>query len=233
MYISNTVTLGQVYILFAVVLIPVYTLVDIQIAHSSELNPKRIVLEEDSDLLAARFALQLIKGSSTREVALNKVFRTGDRFKFKIRPNRATYLYVVNIDPEGKAHLVWPPSTKSTRQTNNLIYPKQSNFIPNIGNFKFEGPTGNEWLLVVLSPEKKQLDLNTFLKDLPQYRKNPNQMFEYKIENNTEKILMFSPKGSKAPTVKPDASDPGFYGSSTNEGNVTLVYPYLLKHKTR
>lgn len=238
----------RVFVIAALVITTILASSHHKFALSAERTARSITFEEDSKQLAARFTLQLIKGKTTEEVALNKIFHTGDRFRFIIRPNNTTYLYVVNITPNGEIRLIWPAISK-LHETDNLLNANQLNYKPHNGSFKFEGPTGDDWLLVILSKEKKKPDLGTLLSDLPKYRQSPGQVFEYKNQsqnqnqnqNKDEFEIAYNPKsptynprgGNAAFTDTPEANDSGVYGAATSEGNVTLVYPYLLKHQPK
>jgi len=150
------------------------------VAHSAERSARSIVLDDDSDeLLGARFTLQHILDSSRNEVALTHTFYTSDRFRFVIRPNKPAYLYVVNINPEGSSQLIWPPRHK-IHDIDNRVIADQPNYIPRgKKKFKFTGDSGSEWLLIVLSPEKRLPDMNIFQNDLALYRNRLGEVFQY------------------------------------------------------
>ena len=243
---------------------------------------KTIVLDDESDLLGARFTLQHVKGTLTSDVSLAHTFYTGDKFRFVIRPNKSAYLYVVNINAKGAVSLVWPPAKKLNKYNNRVDANQSTTIPPRPAKFKFSGEPGSDWLLVVLSPAKEFTHFNSFIDDMDMYRQHPGEAVEYRnpaknlkhvfkagkvkddkidktgvqeqTKNSTpgnsgskvpgetkvevsmaEKLPMFSAKsaGQMALTVKPDLNDIGTYGAQSSEGNVTLVFPYLLNHKAR
>lgn len=225
------------HILFAYTLmtLSVFLLADNKIAFSEQYNIRSIDFVENPKRLAARFTLQHLQGDTKQEVPLNTIFHTGDKFQFVIRPNKTAHLYVININPEGEISQIWPNANELS-VTDNRVFPGKLNNIPENGHFKFVGQAGNEWLIVALSNVKKNPNLNALHRDIKQYRQNQGKVFEYKkiAQASTEEdIPQFGVRGIIAETNEPKEDDPGTYGAQVSEGDVTLVYPYLLKHKTR
>lgn len=181
-----------------------------------------------SERTAAKFILQLIEGQQQRRVSMDHTFRTGDEFQFVLTPNREIYLYVVNINPKGVASCVWPSETQNT---NNRLAKGAETRIPTSGTFQFSGATGEDWLLVILSPFKQRPNLDRLQRELPDYRKAPGHVVEYpEIHIPPRK---FGARGNPGLTDDPISTDPATYGAQRSSGERVLVYPYLLQHQPR
>lgn len=227
---DHALTFIQRLVVLALIVIPLTS----PAKDTAEYSARDFVFEEETTRLAARFALQLYEGDFTREASLSESFHTGDRFRFVIRPSKEAYIFVINVNSKGRIKLVWPNEAKLQSRI-NLVHENQANYVPSNGKFRFSGPTGNEWLLVVLSTVNQVPNLDALSNDLPKYGASPGEVFEYQVAKNaqSEEIFDFWIRGDPAITDEPHQGDPGTYAVQIGEGEVTLVYPYLLKHKPK
>ena len=185
---------------------------------SRDIFSKKISLKSKNQ--AVRLTLNLKSGNSFKEVNLNHTFHTGDEFQFNVYPKHDAFIYVLNINPKGKIQYVWPPKDE-LETTNNRISGQRNNLImPNV-LFEFGLNTGDDWLLLVISHEQKAPKLDVIKYDFNDLKIKSGNAFEYK------KTSMF---GMRSVSYEPSSNDLGAYAGVSSSGDITLVYPYLLKH---
>lgn len=95
--------------------------------------------------------MRLIVLKDNVEVDPSREFKSGDEIKVKFQSNFAGYVYVVNVTPGGKKHLMFPCS----RSMANEVRPGQWNVLPT-GDYviSFDTEKGIEILQVIMSREK-------------------------------------------------------------------------------
>lgn len=80
-----------------------------------------------------------------KEVSPTRIFKSGERIRLSVRPNKDGYLYVVSLGSSGRAGLLFPRKGQS-----NLVKAGQSYETPD-RNIRFDNTPGAEELMVVLS----------------------------------------------------------------------------------
>jgi hypothetical protein len=98
---------------------------------------------------AMRFVLLKSEDNSFVPVSPRQEFKSGDEVKLSFESNFEGYIYVVNIDQDGKKCLIFP----YTGESNNKIKLDQSYTLPRGATWKFDDNTGTELLQVIMSRE--------------------------------------------------------------------------------
>lgn len=75
--------------------------------------------------------------------------RSGEGFRVNVRLNRPAYVYVVDLEPEGTAYVVFPPAGRSSRVESDRIESLPGNSLRDV--FRLNTRTGEERLIVVAS----------------------------------------------------------------------------------
>ena len=113
---------------------------------------------------AAKFRLTVERqdaSSEWREVNAALVFHSGDRLRFRVTPDSAGFLYVMNHGTSGKYELLFP---RSRGAAENRIAAAKEYVVPSSpGWFKVAGPPGQDVMYWLLSP----VDLRSDYKPVP------------------------------------------------------------------
>ncbi len=75
--------------------------------------------------------------------------RSGEGFRVNVRLNRPAYVYVIDLEPEGTAYVVFPPAGRSSRVESDRIESLPGNSLRDV--FRLNTRTGEERLIVVAS----------------------------------------------------------------------------------
>jgi Domain of unknown function (DUF4384) len=183
-----------------------------------------------TERMAGQFVLQLVEGNQSRRVSLDYAFKTGDEFQLVVTPSRNAYLYVINVNPKGEVNYVWPAEAKHD-STNNKISKGAETLVPASGSFEFGGTTGDDWLLLILSPIKQLPHLGRIRRDFNDYQQAPGRVVEYPEIHSPPK--QFGARGKPGLTEKATVDDPATYGAQSGDGERVLVYPYLMRHQRK
>jgi hypothetical protein len=111
---------------------------------------------------AMRFVLLKSEDNSFVPVSPRQEFKSGDEVKISFESNFEGYIYVVNIDQDGKKCLIFP----YTGETNNKIKLDQSYTLPRGATWKFDNSQGTEVLQVIMAREPVSF-LDAALKNPP------------------------------------------------------------------
>jgi hypothetical protein len=106
-------------------------------------NPKQNNLPNNQAYIGLSAAVYQLNGSKYDLVNPTKIFNSGDRVRVKVTSNKSGYITVSAIAPDGSVSLI-------SEQKVNAGSPIT---VPEKGNIKFEGQTGVEQLLFVLSTQ--------------------------------------------------------------------------------
>lgn len=98
---------------------------------------------------AAYFVRLKPDGATARDVLASHVFTTGDKFQLGLKVNRPSFVYIFNEDPDGKITMLYPRPGQSAG-----IDAMGTVFLPAQGAFQFQGASGLEKLLVLMSEEE-------------------------------------------------------------------------------
>lgn len=98
---------------------------------------------------AMRFVLLKAQDNSFAPVNPGQEFKSGDEVKLSFESNFEGYIYVVNIEQDGKKCLIFP----YTGETNNKVKLDQSYTLPRGATWKFDENKGTEVVQVIMSRE--------------------------------------------------------------------------------
>jgi hypothetical protein len=82
-----------------------------------------------------------------KEVSPTRMFKSGERIRLSVRPNKDGYLYVVSLGSSGRAGLLFPRKGQS-----NLVKAGQTYETPD-RNIRFDSTPGAEEVMIVLAAE--------------------------------------------------------------------------------
>ena len=86
-----------------------------------------------------------------KEMGIDEMFYSGERFRLKLRSDRDGYLYVLLRDSQGQTQLIYPaPDDLDTGD--NRIARNQTQAVPARDYFRFDENPGTERVWVVVSP---------------------------------------------------------------------------------
>ena len=114
---------------------------------SDEARTRGLFVNKRADAL--RFVLLKSEDNSFAPVSPRQEFKSGDELKLSFESNFEGYIYVVNIDQDGKKCLIFP----YTGETNNRVKLDQSYTLPRGATWKFDENKGTEVLQVIMSRE--------------------------------------------------------------------------------
>lgn len=112
---------------------------------SDEARTRGLFVKKTSD--AIRFVLMKGQGSTFVPVNPNQEFKSGDEVTLSFESNFEGYVYVVNIDQDGKKCLIFP----YTGETNNRIKSGQSYTLPRGASWKFDENKGTEVVQIIMA----------------------------------------------------------------------------------
>jgi hypothetical protein len=114
---------------------------------SDEARTRGLFVSKRAD--AMRFVLLKSEDNSFVPVSPRQEFKSGDEVKLSFESNFEGYIYVVNVDQDGKKCLIFP----YTGEMNNKIKLDQSYTLPRGATWKFDENKGTEVLQVIMSRE--------------------------------------------------------------------------------
>jgi len=76
----------------------------------------------------------------------SREFRTGERVRLQIKPNKGGYLYVINIGSTGSSTVLYPRAGEE-----NAVIANETYSVPGRGFMRFDDNPGVETLLVIVS----------------------------------------------------------------------------------
>ena len=112
---------------------------------SDEARTRGLFVNKRADAL--RFVLLKSEDNTFVPVSPRQEFKSGEEVKLSFESNFEGYIYVVNIDADGKKCLIFP----YTGETNNRVKLDQSYTLPRGATWKFDENTGTEVLQVIMS----------------------------------------------------------------------------------
>lgn len=109
---------------------------------------KSASVKKNRKVLAVMTWVKLIdETGGMREVSPTRTFKSGDRIRLSVRPNKNGYLYVVSLGSSGRAGLLFPRKGQS-----NIVKAGQTYETPD-RNILFDSTPGAEEVMIVLSAE--------------------------------------------------------------------------------
>ncbi len=124
-------------------------------------------VEEQVPMLVGKVGIALVEPTGVRQVSLDHVFSSGDKFRFLISSNTAGYLYILHRSKDDDVTQLWPrPNTADTFN----IRSNQTYTVPTgPGVLIFDENIGNEQFYIAVRSEPKVPQLSGLdSKDLPQ-----------------------------------------------------------------
>jgi hypothetical protein len=112
---------------------------------SDEARTRGLFVKKTSD--AIRFVLMKEQGNTFVPVNPNQEFKSGDAVTLSFESNFEGYVYVVNIDQDGKKCLIFP----YTGETNNRVKSGQYYTLPRGGKWEFDENKGTEVVQVIMA----------------------------------------------------------------------------------
>lgn len=99
------------------------------------------------DEVVGRLAIHLVENGMARQVGINHVFRSGDRFRFEVTSNRAGRLVVLHRQPGEKLKLLWPLEAAAGHR----IQAHQTILVPSVpGVFVLDKEVGEEHFYIAI-----------------------------------------------------------------------------------
>lgn len=114
---------------------------------SDEARTRGLFVSKRAD--AMRFVLLKAQDNTYAPVNPGQEFKSGDEVRLSFESNFEGYIYVVNIDQDGKKCLIFP----YTGETDNKIKLDQSYTLPRGASWKFDENKGTEVLQVIMARE--------------------------------------------------------------------------------
>lgn len=110
-------------------------------------------------LKVGKLAIELLEGTEQTTVRVDRPFRTGDKFRFKISSNRDGWLYILHRSASEDLRLLWPRLAADNEDEYldmNRIKASQTNTVPPApGLFIFDAEVGNEYFYAVVADERE------------------------------------------------------------------------------
>lgn len=106
-----------------------------------------------------KLAIELLEETEQTTVRVDHLFRTGDKFRFKVSSNRDGWLYILHRSASEDLRLLWPrlaPDTEDEYLDMNRIKARQTYTVPpGPGFFIFDNEVGDEHFYAVIADERK------------------------------------------------------------------------------
>ncbi|HVG18183.1 MAG TPA: DUF4384 domain-containing protein [Blastocatellia bacterium] len=112
---------------------------------SDEARTRGLFVKKTAD--AIRFVLMKEQDNTFVPVNPNQEFKSGDAVALSFESNFDGYVYVVNIDQDGKKCLIFPYAG----ETNNIVKSGQSYTLPRGGKWEFDENKGTEVVQVIMA----------------------------------------------------------------------------------
>lgn len=125
---------------------------------SDEARTRGLFVKKTAD--AIRFVLLKAENKTFVPVNPNQEFKSGEEVKLSFESNFDGYIYVVNIDQDGKKCLIFPYAG----ETNNKVVSGQSYNLPRGGAWGFDENKGTEVVQVIMTRDQIAF-LDTALKN--------------------------------------------------------------------
>lgn len=191
--------------------------------------------------MVGRLALELFKNNQYHEVRLDHIFRSGDRFRFKVSTSLSGWLYIFHRPHKGEPQLLWPQQKNNERKSDiNYIKAKTMYSIPpSPGILVFDEEVGEESFYVVI----RSKPIPPALKTLRKSDQEPNRRKKTLVapEQPRQRIVQFSVRAPNIVDDRPSRgvifdpgtrdSDPYIYFTSSSEDNDTsALIEFQLNH---
>jgi hypothetical protein len=112
---------------------------------TDEARTRGLFVKKTAD--AIRFVLMKGQGNTFVPVNPSQEFKSGDEVTLSFESNFEGYIYVVNVDQDGKKCLIFP----YTGETNNKIKMGQSYTLPRGATWKFDENKGTEVVQIIMA----------------------------------------------------------------------------------
>jgi hypothetical protein len=188
----------------------------------------------------ARLAIELTEGSGAKTVRTDHLFRTGDKFRFKVNSNQDGWLYIMHRTAGGEPQLLWPRVTGGKQERyldQNRVEANRPYTVPAApGLFVFDEEVGDEIFYALIAAERKVPQLAAL--DAREYKAAPSPATGARKNN----ILNFAIRSGTAPNAKPLRGvvyDPGredddpflYFSAPSDDDKQPVLVEFRLKHK--
>lgn len=188
----------------------------------------------------ARLAIELTEGSGAKTVRTDHLFRTGDRFRFKVNSNQGGWLYIMHRTAGGEPQLLWPRVTGGKQERyldQNRIEANQTYTVPAApGLFVFDEEVGDEIFYALIAAERSVPQLAAL--DAREHKLASSPAISAKKNS----IVNFAIRSGTSGTVKPLRGviyDPGredkdpflYFSAPSGDDTQPVLVEFRLKHK--